>query len=64
MLYNIMTNSVGNLWSQSIDGGPVKQLTDFKDSLMIGYAWSVDGKQLAMTRGLLLRDAVLIQDVK
>jgi len=64
VLYNIMTNSVGNLWSQSIDGGPVKQLTDFKDSLMIGYAWSVDGKQLAMTRGLLLRDAVLIQDVK
>jgi hypothetical protein len=32
-------------------------------SLMTGFAWSRDGKQLACTRGVLVRDAVLISDL-
>jgi hypothetical protein len=39
-------------------------VTDFKDSLMAGFAFSRDGKQLACSRGILLRDAVLISEVK
>jgi hypothetical protein len=31
---------------------------------MTGFAWSRDGKQLACTRGILQRDAVLIANVK
>ena len=64
ILYTLNTNNVSNLWSQSLDGGPPKQITDFKDMLMTGFAWSKDGKQLACTRGTFLRDAILITDLK
>ena len=60
ILYQVSINNVTNLWSQPLSGGPPQQVTHFKDSLMTGYAWSRDGKTLACTRGLLLRDAVLI----
>ena len=63
-LYSVNVNNVSNIWSQSIDGGPPKQVTDFKDSLITGFAWSPDGKRLVCSRGVLLRDAVLIADMK
>ena len=64
VLYTVNANNVSNIWRQSIDGGPPKQITDFKEMLIIGFAWSRDGKQLACTRGNLLRDAILITDLK
>src|SRR5258705_3246884 len=64
ILYGVINSNVTNIWSQPLDGGPAKQITDFKDSLMTGFAWSRDGKQLACTRGILVRDAVLITDLK
>ena len=64
ILYPVSNNNVTNLWSQPLDGGPPKQVTNFKDSLITGFAWSRDGKQLACTRGILLRDAVLISDAR
>jgi hypothetical protein len=39
-------------------------VTDFKEMLITSFSWSRDGKQLATTRGNLLRDAVLIRDIK
>src|SRR5690349_9695317 len=62
VLYTNTTNNVTNIWSQPVDGGPAKQVTDFKEMLITGFAWSRDGKQLACTRGNLVRDAVLIRD--
>jgi Tol biopolymer transport system component len=56
-------NNVTNIWSQSVEGGEPKQLTQFKDSLMNGFAWTRDGKTLVCTRGTSTRDAVLISDV-
>jgi eukaryotic-like serine/threonine-protein kinase len=64
ILYTVTGNNVTNLWSQPLDGGPAKQATEFKEMLMTGFAWSPDGKQLACTRGNLVRDAVLIRDLK
>lgn len=64
ILFSATSNNTSNIWSQPIDGGPPKQITDFKDLLMTGFAWSHDGKQLACTRGTLLRDAILITDLK
>jgi Tol biopolymer transport system component len=61
--YSINHDNVTNIWSQGLDGGESKQVTDFKNSLMTGFAWSRDGKQLACTRGALMRDAVLIADL-
>ena len=64
VIYTINANNVSNLWSQSLDGDAPKQITGFKDMLMTGFAWSRDGKQLACTRGTLMRDAILITDLK
>jgi serine/threonine protein kinase/Tol biopolymer transport system component len=64
VIYTVNANNVSNLWSQSLSGGPAKQITDFKDGLITGFAYSNDGKILACSRGTLLRDAVLITDVK
>ena len=61
--YSINQNNVTNIWSQAPEGGEPKQVTDFKNSVMTGFAWSRDGKQLACTRGVLARDAVLITDL-
>jgi Tol biopolymer transport system component len=64
VFYSTTSNNTSNIWSQPISGGPPKQVTEFNDSLITSFAWSPDGKQLAATRGHLLRDAVLITDVK
>ena len=62
LIYNVSINNVTNLWSQPFAGGPPKQITFFRDSLMTGFSFTADGKTLACTRGLLLRDAVLISE--
>jgi eukaryotic-like serine/threonine-protein kinase len=64
ILYSVTASNVTNIWSQPLDGGSAKPLTDFKDLLMTGFAWSRDGKQLACTRGSLVRDAILVTDLK
>ncbi len=64
ILYTASNNNVTNIWSQPVEGGPPRQVTDFKDSLMTGFAWSSDGKVLACTRGILLRDVVLISETR
>ena len=53
---------VSNIWAQPIDGGKLVQLTDFKSDLIFNFAWSKDGKQLAVARGSETSDAVLIRD--
>ena len=55
---------VSNIWVQSLDGGAPRQLTDFKDQRIFGFAWSRDGKQLALSRGVVNSDVVLIKDFK
>ena len=64
IFYTTTTNNVTNIWSAPLDGGPHKQITQFKDMLITGFAWSHDGKQLACTRGALMRDAILVTDLK
>ena len=64
ILYTVSANNVTNIWSQPLEGGPPKQVTEFNDLFMTSFAWSRDGKQLACTRGSLIRDAILVTDVK
>jgi len=54
---------VSNIWSQPIDGGPPKQLTNFKNHRIFRHDWSSDGKRLALVRGNWISDAVLIRDL-
>ncbi|MDQ5844800.1 MAG: hypothetical protein M3539_05835, partial [Acidobacteriota bacterium] len=51
-----------NIWGQPIDGGPPKQLTDFKDREVFSYDWSRDGS-LVISKGVIASDVVLITDV-
>ncbi len=53
-----------NLWSQPLDGGPMKQLTDFKPDGVSSREWSGDGKLVALTRGTFTSDVVLISDFR
>ncbi|HXT62925.1 MAG TPA: protein kinase [Pyrinomonadaceae bacterium] len=64
LLYTANTNNVTNIWSQPVDGGAPKQITNFQDSFMSGFAWTRDGKQLVCSRGIFNRDAVIVSEVK
>ena len=55
---------LSTVWRQPLDGGRPGPLLDFKPDSIFSFAYSRDGKQLALARGSLTRDAVLIKDVK
>ncbi|HEX4168225.1 MAG TPA: winged helix-turn-helix domain-containing protein [Bryobacteraceae bacterium] len=59
--YDVKTADVGNLWRQSLRGG-LFQLTHFSSDQLFDFAWSLDGKHLALARGKSLSDVVLIRD--
>jgi eukaryotic-like serine/threonine-protein kinase len=54
---------VSNIWAQPLDGSAPRQLTDFPDGLIYNFAWSQDGRRLALARGSLTNDVVLIRSV-
>ncbi|MEO6334104.1 MAG: DPP IV N-terminal domain-containing protein [Pyrinomonadaceae bacterium] len=58
------TAGVDNIWSTPVDGGPSKQLTQFKNDYIFNFRWSPDGKGLVMARGSVISDVVLIRDFR
>lgn len=56
--------SVGNIWSQAIDGSALKQLTKFDADRIFWFDWSRDGKELALARGTAASDVVMITRAK
>lgn len=55
-------NNVDNLWLQPLDGKPGRQITQFTTEEIRGFGWSPDGKKLAIGRGHLESDVVLIRE--
>ena len=55
---------VANVWSQPIDGGPRKQITNFQSEDIYSFAWTRDGKQIALARGIEVGDVVLIKNFR
>jgi Tol biopolymer transport system component len=53
-----------NIWMQPIDGGAAHPLTKFTDKTIDDFAWSPDGKRLAITRGASFADIVLIEGLR
>jgi len=49
-----------NIWVRPLDGGPERQLTNFRSEQMFRFDWSRDGKDLAVTRGGMMKDVILI----
>ncbi len=64
IVYPVRTAGVDNLWSQSLDGSPGKQITDFPAEHILEFRWSFDGKQLGLIRGHTDSDVVLIRDAQ
>jgi len=56
----VTQNGVSNIWSQPVDGGEPKPLTDFTSGSIYHFAYSLDGTRLFLARGQQIRDAVLI----
>jgi eukaryotic-like serine/threonine-protein kinase len=62
VVYTIRQNDVDNLWLQPLDGSPGRQITNFPKEQIRVWHFSPDGKSLAMIRGHVESDAVLLQD--
>lgn len=50
------------IWRQRLDGTPPQLLLEMKDDHIAAITWSPDGKQLAISKGKRLNDAVLISN--
>lgn len=62
----VVDNRTGtsNLWNFPLDGGPMKQLTDFKPDEVFNRELSFDGKVMAIARGHVTSDVILISDFR
>ena len=52
---------VTNIWNLPLPEGEPRQVTHFKTETIFDFAWSVDGKQLVMSRGTNTSDVVLLR---
>ena len=63
IIYPIRSGIVDNLWQQNLDGSRGKQITGFKsENIGDDFRWSPDGTKLALIRGHVDSDVVLIRD--
>jgi Tol biopolymer transport system component len=53
-----------NLWVQPLDGSSPHQLTHFTDRTITDFAWSHDGKRLAISRATTANNIVLFKGVR
>jgi Tol biopolymer transport system component/DNA-binding winged helix-turn-helix (wHTH) protein len=57
-------NGVSNIYKYPLAGGEPQPVTNFKNDWIFRYAWSRDGKMLAVERGMPVNDVILISDLK
>jgi len=62
VVYAVRDKGVSNLWMQPLDGSAARQLTHFTSEAIEKFLFSRDGSQLAIQRGHLESDAVLLRD--
>jgi Tol biopolymer transport system component len=64
VIYDVRANGVDNLWEQSLDGSPGRQLTSFKVEHIWDFRYSPDGRRIALIRGHNDSDVVLMRDMQ
>jgi Tol biopolymer transport system component len=64
LLYIETRDGVANIMRQPVAGGPPAALTRFTVYQIFGYAVSPDQKRLAIVRGRVTSDAVLVSDAR
>jgi eukaryotic-like serine/threonine-protein kinase len=62
IVYNVRERGVDNLWRQNLDGSGRKQLTHFTSEHIQRFAFCPQNSKLAVDRGHLESDAVLLSD--
>lgn len=62
LIYPVIENGVTNLWLQPLDGSAGHFFTNFPSEHDIEFHWSPDGKSLAILRGHVESDVVLLRD--
>ena len=62
LTYVIREKGVDNIFVQPIDGSPGRQITNFTSDSINNFAWSHDGKTLAVVRVHNTSDVVLLQE--
>lgn len=62
VIYAVREKGVDNLWLQPLDGKARRQLTHFNKDRIFRFVYSPDGAQLAIERGAVESDAVLLHD--
>jgi Tol biopolymer transport system component len=55
-------NGVSNILVQPLDGGAAKPITDFRSDRILWFDISRDGKRLALARGTINNDVVLMSN--
>jgi hypothetical protein len=63
-LTSINEDNDSTIVTYGIDDGSKKQLIDVAPDRIFSFAWSRDGKQLAVARGRVSKDVVLITNFK
>jgi eukaryotic-like serine/threonine-protein kinase len=59
----LVSGNTSNVWIQPVSGGKPRQITHFPDSV-VAYAWSPDGKRLAVTTETISSDVVLFSNFR
>ena len=61
LLHNSAVGDRANIWLQPIDGGKPRMITRFSDQNIMAFDRSADGKHVIIARGVIARDAFLLQ---
>jgi len=62
VVYVVRDKGVDNLWEQPLDNSPPRQLTHFTSERIERFCFSPDGTKVAIERGHVDSDAVLLRD--
>jgi serine/threonine protein kinase/Tol biopolymer transport system component len=62
VVYVVREKGVDNLWEQPLDSSPPRQLTHFTAERIMRFRFSPDGSKIAVERGHVESDAVLLRD--
>jgi Tol biopolymer transport system component len=61
--YLVTRGDVSNIWNLPLDGSAPYPVTDFRSERIYWFDWSRDGR-LALARGVMNRDVLMLSDVK
>lgn len=62
--YILADKGMSNIWEQPLPSGTPRPISKFPSQQMFSFAWSRDGKRMAMARGQNRADVVLISHFK